>query len=325
MTTATTSAAPLVSIVTPTLNQAAFIEATLVSVMNQDYRSVQHIVVDGGSSDGTQDILERYQDRYDLSWTSGADGGMYEAVNRGMSGADGAILAYLNSDDLYLPWTIATVVRRFERDPTVGVVYGDALLLDDASRRARLAFYPPFTRAFVLRAGSLIQPTVFWRRAAYEAIAGFDERLRFVGHLDYWIRLGETCRFDKIDEVLAVERHHSAAKTTAFTADLLLEARDVRSRHERVGTTTSRLSGVGERARGWIWRRVYWLKFLLAWRGSLRSGDHWARFIEAANPRVSLARVALLQVPLIGWRFADDAVMPSRDWIDRMAGRHEAE
>ncbi len=322
MTTATTSAAPLVSIVTPTLNQAAFIEATLVSVMRQTYPSVEHIVVDGGSSDGTQEILERYQDRYNLSWTSGADGGMYEAVNRGMSGAGGAILAYLNSDDLYLPWTIETVVRRLQHYPAVDVVYGDALLLDEATRRARLAFFPPIATEF-LQTAFLVQPTVFWRRGAYDAVAGFDEQLRFVGDLDYFIRLGQRCRFAKIDEVLAVERHHAAAKTSAYLPEVLSEARDVRSRYARAKGTTGRLSGVGEWARGWIWRRIYWLEFLLAWKGSLPSGDHWARFIEAANPRVSVARVAIMQLPLLGWRFADDAVMPSREWMDRLAGERE--
>lgn len=320
--TTTTSAAPLVSIVTPTLNQAPFIEATLLSVMRQTYPSVQHIVVDGGSSDGTQEILERYQDRYNLSWTSGTDSGMYQAVNLGMAAASGDVLAYLNSDDLYLPWTIETVVRRLQQNPAVDVVYGDALLLDEASRRARLAFFPPFTTEF-LHTAFLVQPTVFWRRGAYEAVAGFDEQLRFVGDLDYLIRLGQRCRFAKIDEVLAVERHHAAAKTSAYLPEVLSEARDVRSRYERATPTTGRLSGLGERARGWLWRRMYWLRFLLAWRGSRPSNDRWARFIEAANPHVSVARVALMQVPFLGWRFADDAVMPSREWIDRLAGERE--
>lgn len=319
MTRATTSAAPLVSIITPTLNQGSFIEATLVSVLRQTYPRIQHIVVDGGSTDGTHEILTRYQGRYNLTWTSGADSGMYEAINRGMATADGDVLCYLNSDDLYLPWTIETVVRHLEREPGVDVVFGDALLLNEASRRVRIAFYPPFTRAFILRAGSLLQPTVFWRRAAYRAVGGFNEDLRFVGDLDYWIRLGESCRFAKIDEILAVERGHADAKTTAFNAELLREARNVRSRHERAGAAGAWLSGILERARGWLWRRGYWAQFLLARAGS-REGHGWAGFLSAAKPKLSLSRVLLVQVPWLGWRFAYDAVVPSPDWIEELTG-----
>lgn len=322
MTTTADSRTPLVSIVTPTLNQAAFIEATLRSVMGQTYPAVEHIVVDGGSTDGTQEILAKYESRYNMSWSSASDSGMYQAINRGFAVARGDVLAYLNSDDLYLPWTIETIVRRLQQDRGADVVYGDAVLLNEASRRVRIAFYAPFTRAFVLRAGSLIQPTVFWRRAAHEAVGGFDEGLRFVGDLDFWIRLGERARFTKIDEILAVERQHAGAKTTAFQSDLLDEARRVRSRHESRPAARG-WSGLSERARSWLWRRVYWAKFLLAWRGIPTHGNHWAQFHRATAPHVSVVRAGLLQVPLLGWRFAYDAVVPSTDWIDQLIGPHE--
>ena len=323
MSTTTASAQPLVSIVTPTLNQAEFIEATLRSVMNQTYPSIEHIVVDGGSSDGTLEILERYAGHYNLSWTSKPDSGMYEAVNRGMKVAGGEVLAYLNSDDLYLPWTVETAVRRL-RHAAADVVYGDALFLDEATRRVRLAFYPPHTRAFALRVASLVQPTVFWTRAAFERTAGFDQSLHFVGDLDFWIRLGESCRFAKVDEVMAIERRHSAAKTDAHTVELLLEARAVRSRHDSRAGGLKRLSAFFERARGWFWRRAYWAKFLLASRGLVHSGNHWGRFLEAARPKISVGRVLLTQAPIFGWGLTHDAVEPSREWIDALTTRDRA-
>jgi glycosyltransferase involved in cell wall biosynthesis len=292
--------------------------------MAQSYPSVEHIVVDGGSADGTHEILKRYEDRYNLRWTSGPDTGMYQAINRGFKASRGELLAYLNSDDLYLPWTVEAVVRRIEDDPDVDVVFGDAVLLDEASGRARIAFYAPFTRAFALRSGSLIQPTVFWRRSAYEAVSGFDEQLRFVGDLDFWIRLGERCRFAKINEILAVERQHAAAKTFAASEALLAEARAVRNRHD-ARTLGRGTLGTAERVRSWLWRRVYWVKFLLASRGVLVSEHQWTKFLSAARPRISLVRVVLVQLPFLGWRYAYDAVMPSRAWINRLVGTSEGD
>ena len=322
MTNTATSLAPLVSIVTPTLNQAGFIEATLRSVMGQTYPSVEHIVVDGGSTDGTQEILAQYENRYNLSWSSRPDSGMYQAINRGFAAARGEVLAYLNSDDLYLPWTIETIVHRLQQDRGADVVYGDALLVDEFTRQARIVFQPPFSKVFLLRTGFLVQPTVFWRRFAYEAVDGFQERFRFVGDLDFFIRMSDRYRFAKVDEILAVERRHPAAKTSASIVDVLSEARHVRSLHDRGGRTTRRFSNLRDRARGWLWRRMYWAKFIAAWRGAATSGNHWDRFLEAAVPEVSVARVGLVQVPLLGWRFAHDAVVPSAGWIDGLVGSH---
>ena len=314
LTRVTGSRDPLVSIITPTLNQASFIEATLCSVMGQTYPAVQHIVVDGGSRDGTQEILERYEGRYDLKWSSGPDSGMYDAINRGMALAEGTILAYLNSDDLYLPWTIETVVRRFGQDRDADVVYGDALLLDERTRRARVAFYPPLAPNAMLRGGFLVQPTVFWRREAYDAVSGFDETLQFVGDLDYLIRLARSHRFAKVDEILAVERQHAAAKTSAFLTEVLAEANEVRSKHET--DLVSVRSAATVRASAWAWRRWAWLRFLVASRVRHRDAGAWSRFLEAAKPSMSTWRVAIVQVPFIGWRFADGAIAPSPDWLD---------
>src|SRR5690349_9655830 len=106
-------APPLVSIVTPSLNRVDLIESTLRSVRSQSYPNVEHIVVDGGSTDGTLEVLRRYEGTYGLRWMSEPDQGMYDAINKGLAMARGEILAYLNTDDLYLPWTIDTVVSTF--------------------------------------------------------------------------------------------------------------------------------------------------------------------------------------------------------------------
>src|SRR4029079_2623963 len=110
---------PLVSVVTPTLNQARFLERTLASVRGQTYPNIEHIVVDGGSTDGALEILERERRAGTLRTTSGPDAGMYDAVNKGLGMATGEVLAYLNSDDAWLPWAVERVMQVFESKPSV--------------------------------------------------------------------------------------------------------------------------------------------------------------------------------------------------------------
>ena len=132
----------LVSIVTPTLNRRRLLEATLESVRGQSYPNIEHIVVDGGSTDGTIELLRSFGSTYNLKWISESDDGMYAAINKGLRLASGTILAYLNSDDTYLPWTIETVAREFERHRSGGFVFGDAINVSD-SGHWRLILQPP--------------------------------------------------------------------------------------------------------------------------------------------------------------------------------------
>src|SRR5690349_10977185 len=134
-----------ISIVTPTLQRATFLERTLRSIRAQTYPSVEHIVVDGGSTDGTLPLLEQYASTYNMRWLSEPDGGIYDAINKGMRMATGDILAYLNSDDLYFPWTVDVVMRAFEEHPEADLVYGDAIRLDEIRGWVTPAFMPPFS------------------------------------------------------------------------------------------------------------------------------------------------------------------------------------
>ena len=139
----------LVSIVTPSLNQGTFIDATINSIKAQTYHRYEHIVVDGGSTDETLGILRRTEGSYPMRWTSEPDRGMYEAVNKGMRQATGDILCYLNSDDLYLPWTLESLVEAFRRHPEAGNVFGDALTVDDVSGRQDFYMAPPFDLGWI--------------------------------------------------------------------------------------------------------------------------------------------------------------------------------
>jgi glycosyltransferase involved in cell wall biosynthesis len=155
------STGPLVSVITPTLNQARYIRDTLQSVRDQRYGEVEHVVVDGGSSDNTLAILSAHKQTSRFRWTSGPDAGMYDAVNKGLRMARGEILAYLNSDDLYLPWTIQTAVDFLQAHPDVDLVYGDYISLDEASG-VRLPLLPSGDGRSTSGLGSSTPPCSTW-------------------------------------------------------------------------------------------------------------------------------------------------------------------
>ena len=216
----------LVSIVTPSYQQGRFIERTLESVARQSHGAIEHIVMDGGSSDGTVEILERWGDR--ISFSSGSDGGQTAAINAGMAMARGEVLAYLNSDDVYYDGAVVAAVAAFERDPTADVVYGDADLIDAEDRV--IGPYP--TEEWSLERLKLVcflcQPAVFFRRRVMERFGPFDERLNHCMDYEYWLRLGmRGLRFVHIPVRLAASRLHPATKTLGSPREVHTEINDM--------------------------------------------------------------------------------------------------
>lgn len=264
---------PLVSIVTPSYNQGRFIEETILSVKNQDHPNIEHIVVDGGSTDGTLEVLKKYERTYNMRWVSEPDRGMYQAVNKGLRMGRGEIQGYLNSDDLYLPWAVATVADFFRNNPDVDVVYGDMMGLK-LNHKLVLCFYPPFNLRYVQRTGFLGQPTVFWRRRVFQQLGGFDEELKFVGDCDYWMKAGRVFSIKKINEFLAIERDHSQAKRFAKHDSLKKELQKVRARYCDLGSTQGRVGRICDRVWAFLWQRYYMCRFLYS---------HCMRISNASN------------------------------------------
>jgi len=130
----------LVSIITPSFNQAAFLERTIRSVLEQDYRNIEYLVVDGGSTDGSLDIIHKYASRLTW-WMSEKDNGQAEAINKGFDHAQGDIVAWLNSDDYYLPGTVSVVVKAFDRHPQASMIYGNLLAVDEFDRTINILKY----------------------------------------------------------------------------------------------------------------------------------------------------------------------------------------
>lgn len=207
------SSTPLVTIVTPSFNHARFIRATIESVLSQDYPNVEYIVMDGGSTDETSDVVAPYLDR--LTYVSEKDRGQSHAINKGFAMARGEIVAWLNSDDLYSPGAISTAVRAFLANPSAGVVYGEGYQID-IDGNVKCVF--PHTRPFDLWrlvhvSDYILQQSTFFRKAALDEIGPIREDLHFVMDWDVLIRLGKRYDFVYVPEYLGSLREYDAAKT----------------------------------------------------------------------------------------------------------------
>lgn len=208
---------PLVTIVTPVLNGARFLPDLLASVRAQDHPRIEHLVVDGGSTDGTLDLLRAAGVR----WVSERDHGMYDAINRGFSLASGDVLAYQNADDRYVvPGAVSAAVRVLQDAPAVDVVYGRFRYVDAQGRPAarRPRPQPPFSLA-ALRRYNFVPPhsTFVRRRVVMEQGHRPDGSLRFAGDWDWFLRMALAgCRFHFLDEVLSEFRLHDESQTSTL-------------------------------------------------------------------------------------------------------------
>jgi glycosyltransferase involved in cell wall biosynthesis len=218
----TPSLPPRITVITPSFNHARFLKQCINSVLEQGHHNLQHLVLDGGSTDHTLDILRGYGDR--IVWKSQPDRGQSHAVNSGLRSADGEIIGWLNSDDYYLPGAFARVIECFRQHPAAAMVYGRALMVNE--RGDTMREYPtfPLTRDDLRRKCYVCQPTVFLRRSMLEDVGLLNERLDVCLDYDWWLRIGRTHELAFCDHVLAASRHYAATKTAARRLRALVEA-----------------------------------------------------------------------------------------------------
>jgi glycosyltransferase involved in cell wall biosynthesis len=208
---------PTVTIVTPSYNQGSFLEETLLSVLTQDYPNIEYLVIDGGSTDGSVEIIKKYEGRLAF-WVSEPDQGQAHAINKGFRRARGEILGWLNSDDLYCPGAVRTAVEFLESHPDVSVVYGRADLID--SEGTVLGSVPPedFDPAVCIarQRFPIPQPATFFRRETLQQVGDLDQRLRYCLDWDYWIRIAlAELKIAGIPQILARCRLHGRSKTVS--------------------------------------------------------------------------------------------------------------
>jgi len=212
---------PLVSVITPSYNQAGFIRETIESVLSQDYPHIEHIVVDGGSTDGTVEMLQSYARRDGrFRYLSEPDRGQSHAINKGLHLARGTIVGWLNSDDTYLPGALRKAVEMFRDRPHYAVVYGKAHYINESGQVTGEYNVQPFDKDKLYETCIICQPAAFIRRDLFVGMGGVDESLKFCMDYDLWIRISREHPLGYLDDYLANSRLHPACKSVTSWADV---------------------------------------------------------------------------------------------------------
>jgi glycosyltransferase involved in cell wall biosynthesis len=205
---------PLVSIVTPSYNQASFLRYTLRSVLEQDYPAIEYIVVDGGSDDGSVEIVQEYAAKL-AWWTSEKDAGQADAIGKGMARARGEIVAWLNSDDIYLPGTVSRAVAAFRENPQANLIFGDAITIDGDGRPLNALVFQNWGLIDLLAFRIICQPAVFMRRWVYEKSGGLDRNYHYMLDHFLWIQIARLGSIQHNPGFWAAARQHASAKNVS--------------------------------------------------------------------------------------------------------------
>lgn len=272
---------------TPSYNQAKYLEQTIQSVLEQDYTRLEYLVVDGQSTDNSVEIIKRHADKLTW-WVSEKDAGQGDAVNKGIARAKGDIIAWLNSDDYYLPGTISAVVKVFEENPDVVMIYGDMLAVDESGQTINTLKFHQLSLQDLLCFQIIGQPSVFFRREAYEKAGGLDIIFHFLLDHHLWIRIAQQGKILHVSQIWSAARYHAEAKNRAKAAEFGREAFRILAWVKSQPGLAEAITGVERRARA-SGHRVD-ARYLLDGGQPLSALKAWTRALFI-HPPTALARL----------------------------------
>lgn len=253
---------PKVSIITPSYNQGQFLEATIQSVLVQDYPDIEYIIVDGASKDNSVEIIRKYQDKL-AWWVSEKDKGHADALNKGFGRASGEILAWLNSDDTYYPGAVSEAVAYLVDHPEVGMVYGDANLIDEEGNfLEKFASKQTDYRAMLRGSVHIPQATTFFRADLWKKVGPLDLKLFFAFDYDFWVKLAKVSEVRYLPRLWANFRMHNLGKSVKNDDRCYPDMIKVYEREMGKGISVLHLRALSRRLfYAWLpWRMRLWLR-----------------------------------------------------------------